>query len=197
MLGRDRGLDRLALVGAQPARVAWAIGKPHQHRETERDRRQPFEQEQPLPSLKAGRAVQREQPSRERPADDAGERSRGHEPRDGAGALGGRKPAGEIQDDARKEARFCRAEKESQREEAPRAAHEHRGRRHEPPRNHDARDPDPHANPIEQEVAGNLEEDIRDEEHARPEAVNGCRETEGGVHLQRRESDVDAVEIRH
>ena len=65
-------------------------------------RRQPVDEEQPMPALQAEQAVNLEQRARDRAADHGGERDRSHEQRDDARALPCRKPISEIEDDAGK-----------------------------------------------------------------------------------------------
>ncbi len=45
------------------------------------------------------------------------------------------------------------------------------------------------------QVARHLEEEVADEEDARAESVDGVREAQVLPHLERREADVDAIEV--
>jgi hypothetical protein len=76
-----------------------------------------------------------------------------------------------------------------------RGFHKHHAGGERAPRDHDARDPQPRADALHDEIARNLEEDVADEEHAGAEPVDHVAETEIGLHLQRRIADVDPVEI--
>src|SRR5207244_4204375 len=60
---------------------------------------------------------------------------------------------------------------------------------------HDARHPDARADPVHDEIARDLEEEVADEEDAGAEPVDGVAEPESLAHLERREADVDAVEV--
>ena len=87
------------------------------------------------------------------------------------------------------------AEQEAHDVEAQRALHEHRAGRDDPPGDHDARDPLARAEPVQREVAGDLEEEVGDEEHAGAEAVDGAREAEVGLELVLGEGDVHPVQV--
>src|SRR3989449_7381419 len=91
---------------------------------------------------------------------------------------------------------FGGAEQEAQRVEARRPAHEHHGGRDKAPRDHDPRDPPPRADAREDHVARHLEQPIAQKEDAGAKAVDSRREAERLIHLQRREADVDPIEIR-
>ncbi|WP_238540867.1 hypothetical protein [Herbaspirillum sp. YR522] len=53
------------------------------------------------------------------------------------------------------------------------------------------------ADPAQDHVAGHFEDQVADEEDARPQAVDGVVELERIEHLQLGEADVDAVQVRH
>src|SRR4029077_13810012 len=57
---------------------------------------------------------------------------------------------------------------------------------------------DPGAGPpaLEHQVARHLEEEIAREKYSRSEAIDGIRESELLLHLQRRKPEVDAVQVR-
>src|SRR5712691_1380053 len=63
------------------------------------------------------------------------------------------------------------------------------------PRNHDARDPAPRADALQDQVARDLEGEESQEEDAGAEPVDRWREAEILVHLQGGEADIGAVEI--
>ena len=62
--------DDAALLVVQPCHILETIGKEPQQADTEEHDRQPLDQKQPLPAGDTRRAVQTEQPSRHRPAND-------------------------------------------------------------------------------------------------------------------------------
>ena len=148
-----------------------------------------------MPAGQARCAVQRQQGARNRAADNPGDKRRGHERSDRPRPLARGKPACQIVDEARKESRLGKAQKKPERVKSGRAADEHRRRRHQPPRNHDAGDPPPRADAREDDVARNLEQHVAQKEDAGAEAVGPRGKSERLVHLQRGESDVDSVEV--
>ena len=183
-----------ARSGASHSALLGRVGEIREHDEAEHDGRYAFEQEQPLPAREPVPAVELEHDARERTADDRRQRNRDHEPRHRARSVLRRIPVAEVIDDAGQEAGFGDAEQEAQHVEARSAPHEHHRDRQDAPRDHDARDPAARADAHEDQVARHLEQRVADEEDAGAEAVDGGAEAEVGVHLQRREADVDAVE---
>jgi hypothetical protein len=64
-----------------------------------------------------------------------------------------------------------------------------------PPRDQDPRNPQPRADPRQDDVARDLEQGVAEKEGASAERKGRRREPERVVHLQRREADVDSIEI--
>ena len=62
--------------------------------------------------------------------------------------------------------------------------------------NEDAAYPDASADFVEDDVAGDFEDEIAQEEDASSEAVDALGELEVGEHLQLGEADVDAIDVR-
>jgi len=107
----------------------------------------------------------------------------------------GRKPRREIIGDAGKEPRFGDPQRKPREIVGFDSDDECRQRRHDPPGDHDPRDPAPRAETVEREVAGDLEDGIADEQDAGADAELRRGEAEILVHRQRRETDIGAVEI--
>jgi hypothetical protein len=189
--------DPLALGRRQPLRLRRPIVQIAQDDEPEHDRRQPFEQEEPPPALETADAVHPQEGTRYRPANDTGNRRRSHEQGHGARALDGGKPVRQVKDHPWKESRFRQAEQEPQEVETSRARDEHHRGGDDAPGDHDSRDPESGAHALKNEVARHLEEEIAEEEDARSEAEHRGAEVERLVHLQRREPDVDPVQVGH
>src|SRR5271155_1612478 len=95
-----------------------------------------------MPSAKTVEAVQRQQPTRELRTEKPRSRDRDHEPGDDASAIGGRYPEGQIEDGARKEARFCRTKDKPSDAEGDRPLDQGAARRGYAPRHHDPSDPE-------------------------------------------------------
>ncbi|MNV36341.1 hypothetical protein D3C71_1278140 [compost metagenome] len=77
------------------------------------------------------------------------------------------------------------------------AGHEHHAGGNDPPRNHDPRDPDPGPYLVQDDVAGNLENEIADEENAGAQPIHRFAELKLLQHLQLGEPHIDAVQIGH
>lgn len=103
----------------------------------------------------------------------------------------------QVEDDAREEPGLGRAQQEAQEIEHVHAGHEHHARRDDAPGDHDPRDPDARADFVEDDVAGDLEQEIADEEYPRAQPVHRLAELEFLQHLQLGEAHVDAVQVGH
>ena len=186
--------EPVALRMAEPASVIRALGEIAQRHEPQQHGGNALEQEQPLPARQSQPAIEPQQPATQRAAEQSGEGNGDEEARHTAGAHGGGKPETEVVDDGRKEARLGDAEQEAQQVELAGGAHEHHRRREDAPADHDARQPDTRSGADEQQVARHLEQRVADEEDAGAESECRGAEAEILVHLQRRETDVAAVE---
>ncbi|MCY1524754.1 hypothetical protein D9M68_597020 [compost metagenome] len=188
--------QQLLFIVAQPLRTGDAVVQVHDGRHADEQRRDGFDQEHPLPALQAVRAVKGlHDPPGQRVAENAGHRNGGHEQRDDLGAAMGRIPVCQVQDHAGIETRFGQAQQEAQDVEAGRRLDEHEHARQDPPRNHDARDPDAGAQPVHEQVARHFEKEIANEEHTGAQAEHGFAEPQVLRHLQFGEAHVDAIEV--
>ncbi len=192
----ERVLQRVFLVRVQPLGMLDAIVEIEQGDDAQHHGRQAFEHEQPLPPGPAVMAVEVVQdPARHRPADQAGQRHRAHEPGGHLAAPRRRIPISEIEDDARKEPGLGHAEQKPHHIELRRRGDEQRERGNQPPGDHDAGDPHPRANPVKNEVARHLEQKIAEKKDARAEPVHRIGKPEVALHLQLGEANVHPVEI--
>ena len=80
----------------------------------------------------------------------------------------GREPIGEIEDHAGEEARFDKSEQKTQDEKADRPANEGKRARNQAPGHHYAGNPAPGADPIEDQIARHLQDEIALEERPAP-----------------------------
>ena len=156
----------VALVLVQPGRFGRRAGQVAQRDEADDQGRQGFEDEHPLPAGETGNPIELQQGARQRAGDEAGDRDRrdegcGHAP---APLLG--EPQGDVEDDAREQAGLGDAEQKPHQIEAPGALDEDEAHGHEAHADHDARNPAPGAELVQHQIAGDLEEKIRDEEQA-------------------------------
>ena len=183
------------LLGPQPCRVLRTIGQQHPGDDAHDDGRQCLDQEQPLPALQAERPVQRQQPRRHRRPDDQRDHAGRLEDSHHARAVIGREPPGQVQHDARIEARFGQAEHEADAVEGPVVPDEGGEGRDDAPGEQDAGDPLARADTVQDQVAGDLREEVADEEHPGAEAEHRLREVERVLHRQFREADVHAIQV--
>ena len=149
-----------------------------------------------MPAVEMAVPLEFEQGTGDGRADDPCNGGGGHELGDGAGALVGGEPEGEIEDHAGEETGFSDAEQETHKGEAGPAADEHHRRSDEAPGDHDAGDPMPWTESGKGEVAGQVKGRGAQEEEAGAEAVDGVSEVQVVLHFERGEADVDAVEVR-
>src|SRR5215471_888122 len=106
-----------------------------------------------------------------------------------------REPICEEEHDARIESGLGDPQEEAHGHEAPGTRAKRGGAREQAPGDHDARDPEPGADALQDHVAGYLEEEIAPEERARGEAIGPGREPQRLIHGEGGETEVDAVEI--
>jgi hypothetical protein len=76
-----------------------------------------------------------------------------------------------------------------------RSRHEGTCRGKDSPGEHDARDPTTRSNPLQDQVARNLENEISEEEYAGPETIGERAEAQTLVHSQRCDSDICAIDV--
>jgi hypothetical protein len=183
------------LVVRQPARLLRPVGEIPQRDDAEHDRRHPLDQKQPLPPVEAGDAAQRQQRPRQRRAEYARRHAGGRKLRERLRPLGRGEPEGEIQHDAGKESGFRGAEQEPHGVEAARPRDEQHRDRDDPPQDRDPRDPDTGADAGQREVAGHLEQEIAEKENPGAGTEHLAGQPKRRIHLQRREADVDAIEV--
>ncbi|MCY1364581.1 hypothetical protein D9M69_513910 [compost metagenome] len=147
--------------------------------------------------MEATGAVQgRHDHARQRPAQNPGDGRGGHERAERLGAPRGRVPVGGVEDDAGVEARFEGTEQEAQDVELGRRGDERLEHADGAPANGDAHDGLLCADLLQQGVGGHLEEEVAEEEDARPQAIDRLAEPQHVEHLQLGEPDVHPVQPR-
>ncbi|MNN08620.1 hypothetical protein D3C81_1214810 [compost metagenome] len=112
-------------------------------------------------------------PAGQRRADQPGQRHGGGEQGIHLAAAVGREPVGQIEDDARVEPGFGDPQQEAHDVEGHRCAHQGHGRGDDAPGDHDACDPQPCADAMEDQVAGDFHEEVGNEEDPCAKAVDG------------------------
>ena len=104
-------------------------------------------------------------------------------------------PIREIQNHAGKKSGLRSTEQKAIDEEAGRSGGKRGERRHQTPGDHDACNPNPRADPFQDQIARNFEQEVTEEENAGAEPVNVRGQAEILVHRQRRKRDVGAVDV--
>ena len=100
-----------------------------------------------------------------------------------------------VNDDAREESRLRHSQQEARDVKLQRRAHERSQRRYKTPRDENARKPFTGAPMLDQERAGNFQDEIAEEEDAetQPEHLLGKLQVAG--HAQLGEADIGAIEV--
>ena len=123
----EPGCDPGLLGGAQPTCVPWPIRKVHQCNETENDRRQTFNEKQPLPACESCGTTHFQQSTRSRAAHHTSDRGRCHKARHRSAASLRGKPVSKVENHAWKKSCFRNTKKESQCVKGPWAPDKHHG----------------------------------------------------------------------
>jgi len=107
------------------------------------------------------------------------------------------KPVTEVQDDSGEVAGFGYSQQKTNQVELMQFVNQASATRQHSPPQQNAGDPDARADLMEQQIAGNFQDDIAQEENARREAKLSGGDTQLAVHGEGREPDVDAVYVVH
>ena len=184
----------IALGLREPRCISRSICEKGKNDKAQHHRRQSLHDEKPLPAIES-EPFHIQQHRRHRRAERKTERHGHEQARQCPRAIILRKPVREIHDDARKESRLRHAEEKPRPVELRRRVHEGHRRRDEAPSNQDARKPFPRTPSLHQQRAGNLQEQITDEEHANAEAEHVLRKPQCLAHAQLGKSHVRTVEV--
>jgi hypothetical protein len=121
--------------------------------------------------------------ARERSADDPGDGVAGHQQRHHRGAAMRREPVGEVEDHARKKPGLRDPEQQARGIKLEGCVYQRGERGNDPPRDDHATDPHARTHPVQDDVAGNLEGEVAEEEDARADSINALAEFEIAQHL--------------
>src|SRR5262245_30388467 len=102
----------------------------------------------------------------------------------------GREPVRQVEDCPRKEPRLRHTQKEPHHVKRRGATHEHRQCREDSPTDHDPSNPPSSSDPVKDDVARYLENEVAKKKDSRAEPENGLTELEILEHLQLRKADV-------
>ena len=196
LLAGDHRFQRLLFVVVQPGGLIRRVVEVKPGHHAEHHRRQPLQQEQPLPALQVPQPVHRQNVAGEDRAEHHGHRHGDHKQRVGAGAVIGREPPGEVDQNPRQEARFGNTHQHAQNVERFRAGGKHGAGGGDAPHHHDPGDPAPRADLRQHDVARDPAQHVGDVKQRRGQAKHGRREAQIFAHRQPGKADVDAIEKR-
>src|SRR6185295_910324 len=100
------------------------------------------------------------------------------------------------ENDARKEARFCDSQNDARGIERPDASDEHHPDRGDSPADENAGNPAACAHTLQNQIAGDLEQAIADEEQPGAIAVLGVAESKISLQFRGGKADVHPIDIR-
>lgn len=185
----------LLFVGEEVC-VGGAIGEDEVSEDAEKDGRCSFEDQKPAPTGEVQPVDVVEDQAGKRRADDAGDGHAEEENSEGASLFAFGEPVSEIEADAGKVAGFGEAEEKARGVELVDVLDQAVESGERAPGNEDAGDPDAGAEFVEEEIAGDFENTVADEEYSSEQAELLGSDGQGAVHGERGEADVDAVEVR-
>ena len=196
LLAGDHRFECLLFVIIKPGGLIRGVVKVEPGHHAEHHRRQPLQQEQPLPALQVPQPVHCQNVPGEDRTEHHGHRHGDHKQRVGAGAVIRREPPGEIDQNARQEASFGNAHQHAQDIERFGAGGEHGAGGGDAPHHHDPGDPAAGADLRQHDVAGDTAQHVGHVKQRRGQAKHGRREAQIFAHRQPGKADVDAIEKR-
>jgi hypothetical protein len=170
-----------------------AVGKIEDRDDPEDDRRDAFEDKDPLPSRPAVPINTLHNQTRHRRAYQLRHRDGRHEHSDGLCAVFITIPVGQINDNSREESRLGQTEQKAHRIKFPFGRNKPHPDGEDSPGNHDSRDPFARAPSLDNQSARDFEQEVADEEDSRAEAEDRFAERQVFFHPKLCESDVDPV----
>ena len=175
------GQPGLLFLG-QPLGLGGGIGQVEPGDDADDDGGDGDAEEHDAPAFEAEESVLLDEEAGQRGTDDGGQRLGQVEQGQDLAAVPGRDPEAQEQDGAGEEAGLGHAQDEAQDVELLHVAHPGEQQGDDAPADHDAGKPAAGAELVQGQVAGDLEQDVADEEDAGREAELGCGEGEVGVH---------------
>jgi hypothetical protein len=195
---RLHGVDKpRSLVIGKPRSLLRLVSHVEQHDDTKDDCRYRLHDKQPLPALEPADTVHFKERTRERRSEHDRNWYCRHEQRGNRRTPMRREPVAEVQDDAGKEARLGGAKQESEHIKARRIPDEGHRRGDNAPRDHHSRDPKPRPDLVQDDVGGDLEEEVAPKENPGAKTKDHRRESEILVHRQRSKPNIDTINIRN
>src|ERR1700674_3699294 len=146
--------------------------------------------------MQAADTLHVENETRDRRADDGGDRERNQEQAEGSPTIRRRKPQGQEKNNAWKKSSLGNAKQKTNNVEACLAHHEGLGPRYDAPGDHDAGNPDPRAEFVEREIARHFDKEIPNEENPRRASESRRAEPQILAHRGVGKADIDAIKNR-
>ena len=184
----------------KPARIVRTVGQNKQHHHPHDDRRDRFEEKEPLPPGQSGDAIHPENLARDRRTDHARRHAAEHEQRENARPILRRIPVRQIQDHAREKTRLRRAQQKAHPVKHRHPLQEHERHRDQAPDDHDPRDPAARPHLVQDEIARDFKNKITDEEEPRTKTEHAVEHRfahpQHFAQMQLGKTDVDAIDVR-
>src|SRR4051812_33654648 len=186
-----------ALLDGQPSCVPWLVRQKSPYQQTDDDARYGLKHIKPLPAFESENAVQIQNQSGNRRANDTRHWNSDGEHADISCAIVLWKPIRQIEHHSGKQARFDSTQQKSHDVERPGTANKNHGACHKSASHHDSRQPFARSDALHHVVARNFENQVRVKEDAcaKPEYLG--RHSEILARCNRRESDVDSIDERN
>ena len=184
------------LIGVEPARARRLVAQHEQAKQSQQHGRGAFHDEHPLPASKSEPSINAEQRGGNRRPQKTGNGNGHREHSHDSSPVFSRKPVGEIENHAGEKTRLGGAKQQSHGVKRPRPDDKCRSRREKSPGDHDPGNPEPRADFLEQQVAGNFKQEIGNEKNSAAEAEHLGRHVKVLDHLKRGETHVHAVDGR-
>jgi len=180
----------------KPMGTFGAIGQKEGDGQPDEDRGDSFQKKEPLPGVESVPTVGNlENPTGNGTAKSTSCGDGGHEHGGHMSPVLAWEPIGQVKDDAGEKSGFGDAKKEAEDVEGGSAVAEGHQGGDNSPADHDAGDPESGSRPVENEVSGNLEEEVTEKEDAGSGGEDGIREPRDLMHGQFGEADIDPVDI--
>ena len=193
LLVGDLLAEVLLLVLGQPAGVGGAVNQDEGADEAGDDGQEALDQEHPVDAVHAQQAVKLQQTAGQRVAEHVGDGQAHVEQTRGPGTARCRVPVGQVEHDAGEEAGLGDTQQEAEGVEAHRPLDEHEAGGDSAPADHDSGHPPPCTDPVHDEVRGDLEDGVTDEEERGAEGVGGSRDAVVGLPGMLGPTEVGAV----
>src|SRR5580704_14356655 len=157
-------------------------------------RRRPLQNQEPPPTTDAEPVQVIQDETRNRSSQNRANWVSRHQERNRPGLLALGKPVGQVQSNPGEIARLRQPQKKPHDVQLMHRVHEARQHRQHSPGNQDSGDPNPRSNLVQQQIAGNFEEEVAEKENPEDQSVLLAGNGQFLIHRQRGKPDVHAIE---